>query len=55
MGQLSEEEQYVKRVKGNFLVWKKEDGTVAFGNVQYPNKRDIQIHVAGRWQSAKNW
>jgi hypothetical protein len=47
--QLSEEEQYVERVKGNMLVWKKDDGTIAFGNVQYPNSKEMIIYDNGKW------
>jgi hypothetical protein len=54
MGQLSEKEQYVKRVKGNFLVWKKEDGTVAFGNVQYPFSEKMTIYDEGEWIQIHN-
>lgn len=54
MGQLSEKEQYVKRVKGKFLVWKKEDGTVAFGNVQYPLSENMTIYDEGEWIQIRN-
>ena len=54
MGQLGEEEQYVKRVSGNFLVWKKEDGTVAFGNVQYPNSAKMTIYDKGAWLNVRH-
>jgi hypothetical protein len=47
--QLSEEEQFVERVKGNLLVWKKEDGTIGFGNVQYPNSEKMIIYDKGEW------
>jgi hypothetical protein len=47
--QLSEEEQYVERVRGNMLVWKKDDGTIAFGNVQYPNSKKMIIYDNGKW------
>jgi hypothetical protein len=47
--QLSEAEQFVERVKGNFLVWKKEDGTLGFGNVQYPNSEEMIIYDKGEW------
>jgi hypothetical protein len=47
--QLSEEEQFIERVKGKFLVWKREDGTVGFGNVQYPNSEEMIIYDKGEW------
>ena len=47
--QLSKEEQYVERVRGNMLVWKKDDGTIAFGNVQYPNSKEMIIYDNGKW------
>ena len=54
MAKLSEEEQFVKRVKGNFLVWKKEDGTVAFGNVQYPLSEKMTIYDEEQWIQIRN-
>jgi hypothetical protein len=54
MEKLSEEEQFVERVKGNFLVWKKEDGTVAFGNVQYPLSEKMTIYDEGQWVQIRN-
>jgi hypothetical protein len=47
--QLSEEERFVERVKGSLLVWKKEDGTLGFGNVQYPNSEEMIIYDKGEW------
>jgi hypothetical protein len=47
--QLSQEEQFVERIKGNLLVWKKEDGTLGFGNVQYPNSEEMIIYDKGEW------
>ena len=46
---LSEEEQSVMQAKGGFLVWKKEDGSLGFGNVQYPNSDEIIIYDKGEW------
>ena len=54
MGQLSEAEQFVERVKGSFLVWKKEDGTLGFGNVQYPNLDQTSIYDQGEWVLIRN-
>jgi hypothetical protein len=47
--QLSKEERYVERVRGNLLVWKQEDGSIAFGNVQYPNSEKMIIYDQGEW------
>lgn len=47
--QLSKEERYVERVRGNLLVWKQEDGTIAFGNVQYPYSEEMIIYDQGEW------
>ena len=47
--QLSEEERFVERVKGKLLVLKKEDGTLGFGNVQYPNSEEMIIYDKGEW------
>jgi hypothetical protein len=46
---LSQKEQYVKRVKGNFLVWKNADGSLGFGNVQYPDAEKMTIYDKGTW------
>ncbi len=47
--QLSKEERYVERVGDNLLVWKQEDGTIAFGNVQYPYSEEMIIYDQGEW------
>ena len=47
--QLSKGERYVERVRGNLLVWKQEDGTIAFGNVQYPYSEEMIIYDQGEW------
>jgi len=46
---LSKEEQFVERVRGAFLVWKNDDGTLGFGNVQYPTLDKITIYDQGEW------
>lgn len=37
--------EYAKR----YLVWKNSDGTMGYGNVAYPKKRDINIYAADNW------
>jgi hypothetical protein len=51
---LSEEEQFVKGVKGNFLVWKNADGSLGFGNVQYPNSGKMTIYDEGKWLQVRH-
>lgn len=46
---LSKKEQFVERVGGSFLVWKNDDGTLGFGNVQYPTLDKITIYDQGEW------
>ena len=37
-------------LSSEFLVWKTKDGAVGFGNIQYPEKSDIDyINVNGTW------
>ncbi|NNL76167.1 MAG: hypothetical protein HKO68_07520 [Desulfobacterales bacterium] len=46
---LNQEEQYVPRVQGNYLVWKNNDGSVGFGNVQYPSSEKMKIFDNEEW------
>jgi hypothetical protein len=47
--ELNEKEQFIDRVKGGFLVWKNDDGTLGFGNVQYPISEKMTIYDEGKW------
>ena len=46
---LNQQEQYVQRVQGNLLVWKNDDGSVGFGNVQYPSSEEMTIYDNEGW------
>jgi len=46
---LSEKEHFVQKVRGNFLVWKNDDGTLGFGNIQYPTSEKMTIYDQGEW------
>lgn len=38
---------------GKYLVWKDKKGTLGFGNLQYPDKKDIAyVNIDGKWQKA---
>ncbi len=46
----TESEIIASRLGGEFLMWKNRDGTVGFGNVQYPERSDIEyVNVDGTW------
>ena len=47
--ELNEKEQFINRVRGGFLVWKNDDGTLGFGNVQYPISEKMTIYDEGKW------
>ena len=47
--QVSEKRRFIKRLKGGFLVWKNEDGSLGFGNIQYPLTEDLTILNGGEW------
>ncbi len=47
--QVSEKRRFIKRLKGGFLVWKNEDGSLGFGNIQYPLNEDLTIFDGGEW------
>ncbi len=47
--QLSEKRRFIKRLRGGFLVWKNEDGSLGFGNIQYPLNEDLTIFDGGEW------
>lgn len=54
-----EEQQDDKRLasgfSGQYLMWKDKNGQVGFGNVQYPEMRDIvYIHAGDSWQKVAN-
>ncbi|UCF91582.1 MAG: hypothetical protein JSW39_25470 [Desulfobacterales bacterium] len=46
---LGEEEQFVQDVGEKFLVWKNQDGSLGFGNVQYPPSAAMTIYENGVW------
>jgi len=46
---LNEKEHFVQEVKGEFLVWKNDDGTLGFGNIQYPISEEMTIYDQGEW------
>lgn len=47
---LSEKEHFVQGLsRENFLVWKNDDGTLGFGNVQYPISQKTKIYDKGGW------
>ncbi len=46
---LNEKEHFVQEVKGEFLVWKNDDGTLGFGNIQYPISEKMTIYDQGEW------
>jgi hypothetical protein len=36
---------------GKYLVWKDKNGTLGFGNLQYPDRKDIAyVNIDGEWQ-----
>ena len=38
-----------------YLVWKDQDGTIGFGNVEYPETKNIShVHVSGSWEKVIN-
>jgi hypothetical protein len=38
-----------------YLVWKDQDGTLGFGNVEYPETKNIShVHVSGSWEKVIN-
>lgn len=47
--ELNEKEQFINRVRGGFLVWKNDDGSLGFGNVQYPISEKMTIYDEGKW------
>ena len=47
--QLSAKRRFIKQLKGGFLVWKNEDGSLGFGNIQYPLTEDLTIFDGGEW------
>lgn len=47
--ELSEEEHFLHHVRGSVLVWKNNDGTLGFGNVQYPTSEKMTIYDQGEW------
>jgi hypothetical protein len=47
--ELSEKEHFIDRVRGGFLVWKNNDGTLGFGNVQYPISDKMTIYDGSKW------
>jgi hypothetical protein len=49
IAELNEKEQFINRVKGGFLVWKNDDGTLGFGNVEYPISEKMTIYDEGKW------
>ena len=46
---LNQKEQYLQRVQGNLLVWKNDDGSLGFGNVQYPSSEKMTIYDNEEW------
>ncbi len=47
--QVSEKRRFIKQLKGGFLVWKNEDGSLGFGNIQYPLTEDLTIFDGAEW------
>ena len=42
-------------VGGQYLMWKDKNGQIGFGNVDYPELRNIAyIHTGGSWQKIVN-
>ena len=42
-------------ISGQYLVWKDKNGQVGFGNVDYPELRNIDsVHTGGSWQKIVN-
>ena len=47
--QLSDKRRFIKRLKGGNLVWRNEDGSLGFGNIQYPLTEDLTIFDGEEW------
>ena len=47
--QLSDKREFIKRLRDGVLVWKNEDGSLGFGNIQYPLSEDLTIYDGGEW------
>ena len=46
---LSEKRGFVKRLKGSYLVWRNEDGSLGFGNIQYPLSEELTVFDGKEW------
>jgi len=45
-------DQVTRRFGGQYMAWKNKNGTIGFGNVQFPNPADVAyIYVNGSWEA----
>jgi hypothetical protein len=48
-----EEENSLCGKKDGYLVWRSDDGSIGFGNVQYPLQEQVTIYESGMWVKIK--
>jgi len=46
---LTEEERFVRGFVHLYLVWKNADGSLGFGNTQYPTSKKLTVYDNGEW------
>jgi len=50
-----EEKLLTAGISGQYLMWKDKNGQIGFGNVDYPEFRNIAyVHAGGNWQKIVN-
>ena len=56
---LTEKEKFVHGImnRQDMLVWKNEDGSLGFSNIQYPRSKDLTVYDKGEWVQirGKKW
>ncbi len=50
----SETNSQIESVLGQkYLVWKETNGILGFGNIQYPDRKNLSIYAVGQWYNVK--
>ncbi|MBT8364849.1 MAG: hypothetical protein KJP23_09095 [Deltaproteobacteria bacterium] len=57
---LTEKEKFVHGIKNRqeILVWKNDDGSLGFSNIQYPRSKELTVYDRGEWvqiRRHRNW
>lgn len=47
--QISEKRAFIKGLKGRYLIWRTEDGSLGFGNIQYPLTEELIVSDGRKW------